>query len=213
MVKLKSAYTQEHIDRALAISVYERSITNIIKGFEIPAALPWYLVDEVLAVVELKNRVIRVYDSSIGSRKNAIPHEIKMLSKMLPSYLMNSEFFEETDNWNECVGQIVETVVLNPPFGTRRKGVDMDFPSSAMKVASQAVYSLHKTTTRESGWGREEGTLLSELDWASWGIAWLHHGCHPPILHQSICANVIFLAEDVDPNTKHGTSTMAIKLV
>ncbi|KAG5569948.1 hypothetical protein H5410_059714 [Solanum commersonii] len=46
-------------------------------------------------------------------------------------------------------GQIVETVVMNPPFGTRRKGADMDFLSSAMKVASQAVYSLHKTTTRE----------------------------------------------------------------
>jgi len=33
-----------------------------------------------------------------------------------------------------CVGQIVETVVMNPPFGTRRKGADMDFLSSAMKV-------------------------------------------------------------------------------
>ncbi|PHT73222.1 Methyltransferase-like protein 5 [Capsicum annuum] len=49
-------------------------------------------------------------------------------------------------NWR---GQIVETVVMNPPFGTRRKGADMNFLSLAMKVASQAVYSLHKTTTRE----------------------------------------------------------------
>jgi len=105
--------TQEHIDRASAVSVYERSITNIIKGFEIPAALPWHLVDDVyisvncggqfhwvLAVVELKNRVIRVYDSSLGSRKKAIPHEIKMLSKMLPSYLMDSGFFEKTERTN-----------------------------------------------------------------------------------------------------------------
>ncbi|XP_009772268.1 uncharacterized protein LOC107775069 isoform X1 [Nicotiana tabacum] len=46
-------------------------------------------------------------------------------------------------------GQVVETVVMNPPFGTRRKGADMEFLSAAMKVASQAVYSLHKTTTRE----------------------------------------------------------------
>ncbi|XP_016476300.1 uncharacterized protein LOC107797895 isoform X2 [Nicotiana tabacum] len=45
--------------------------------------------------------------------------------------------------------QVVETVVMNPPFGTRRKGADMEFLSAAMKVASQAVYSLHKTTTRE----------------------------------------------------------------
>ncbi|KAK6944942.1 Methyltransferase small domain [Dillenia turbinata] len=46
-------------------------------------------------------------------------------------------------------GQIVDTVVMNPPFGTRRKGADMDFLFVALQVASQAVYSLHKTTTRE----------------------------------------------------------------
>ncbi|PSS15581.1 Methyltransferase-like protein [Actinidia chinensis var. chinensis] len=46
-------------------------------------------------------------------------------------------------------GSIVDTVVMNPPFGTRRKGADMDFLSVALKIASQAVYSLHKTTTRD----------------------------------------------------------------
>ena len=105
-----SLNTQEHVDRASIVSVYERSIINIIKDFEIPATLPWHLVDEVyipincdqefhwvLAVVELKNRVIRVFDSSICTRRKAIPHEIKMLSKMLPSYLLDSGFFEETE--------------------------------------------------------------------------------------------------------------------
>ncbi|CAN4082534.1 unnamed protein product [Withania somnifera] len=47
----------------------------------------------------------------------------------------------------------------------------------------------------------------SELDWptrfriglgAARGLAWLHHGFHPPILHQNICSNVIFLDEDFD---------------
>ncbi|XP_059294035.1 inactive LRR receptor-like serine/threonine-protein kinase BIR2 [Lycium ferocissimum] len=47
----------------------------------------------------------------------------------------------------------------------------------------------------------------SELDWptrfriglgAARGLAWLHHGCQPPILHQNICSNVIFLDEDFD---------------
>eukprot|EP00249_Psilotum_nudum_P007258 c20431_g2_i6 orf=138-758(+) len=46
-------------------------------------------------------------------------------------------------------GPIVDTVVMNPPFGTRRKGADMDFLSSALKIAETAVYSLHKTSTRE----------------------------------------------------------------
>lgn len=35
-----------------------------------------------------------------------------------------------------CIGKIVDTVVMNPPFGTRKKGVDMDFLSVALKVKS-----------------------------------------------------------------------------
>ncbi|XP_030472634.1 uncharacterized protein LOC115690436 [Syzygium oleosum] len=46
-------------------------------------------------------------------------------------------------------GHIVDTVVMNPPFGTRKKGADMEFLRVALAVASQAVYSLHKTSTRE----------------------------------------------------------------
>jgi len=47
----------------------------------------------------------------------------------------------------------------------------------------------------------------SELDWptrfrigfgAARGLAWLHHGCQPPILHQNISSNVILLDEDFD---------------
>ncbi|GKV06651.1 hypothetical protein SLEP1_g18518 [Rubroshorea leprosula] len=47
------------------------------------------------------------------------------------------------------LGRTVDTVVMNPPFGTRKKGADMDFLFVALNVASQAVYSLHKTSTRE----------------------------------------------------------------
>ncbi|XP_078444303.1 S-adenosyl-L-methionine-dependent methyltransferases superfamily protein isoform X2 [Wolffia australiana] len=43
----------------------------------------------------------------------------------------------------------IDTVVMNPPFGTKRKGIDMAFLSMALQVASRAVYSLHKTSTRE----------------------------------------------------------------
>ncbi|KAJ4708477.1 methyltransferase-like protein 5 [Melia azedarach] len=58
--------------------------------------------------------------------------------------------FVQSDIRNlEWRGQIVDTVVMNPPFGTRKKGADMDFLRVALKVASQAVYSLHKTSTRD----------------------------------------------------------------
>lgn len=43
----------------------------------------------------------------------------------------------------------VDTVVMNPPFGTRTKSADMAFLKAAYDLASGAVYSLHKTSTRE----------------------------------------------------------------
>ena len=97
--------TQEHLDRARVVLVHERSIINVMKGFSIPAGLPWHLVDDVyipinydgnfywvLAVVELNKRLIRVYDSSLGTRKLVYSEEIKKLSRMLPSYLIDSGF-------------------------------------------------------------------------------------------------------------------------
>ncbi|KAK9866625.1 hypothetical protein WJX84_002657 [Apatococcus fuscideae] len=41
-----------------------------------------------------------------------------------------------------------DTLVLNPPFGTRKKGADIEFLQTAIQMAQGAVYSLHKTTTR-----------------------------------------------------------------
>ena len=42
-----------------------------------------------------------------------------------------------------------DTVVMNPPFGTRRKGADIDFLRAAFKLSTHSVYSLHKSSTRE----------------------------------------------------------------
>ncbi|KAL6898099.1 hypothetical protein ACP4OV_006695 [Aristida adscensionis] len=53
------------------------------------------------------------------------------------------------ENADDLESLLVDTVVMNPPFGTRRKGADMEFLSMGLKVASRAVYSLHKTSTRE----------------------------------------------------------------
>ena len=41
-----------------------------------------------------------------------------------------------------------DVVIMNPPFGTRRKGADMDFLRAAFRLASESVYSLHKSSTR-----------------------------------------------------------------
>ena len=42
-----------------------------------------------------------------------------------------------------------DVVVMNPPFGTRRRGIDMAFLKCALGIARDAVYSLHKTSTRK----------------------------------------------------------------
>ena len=42
-----------------------------------------------------------------------------------------------------------DTVIMNPPFGTKHNaGTDVKFLEVATKLASKAVYSLHKTSTR-----------------------------------------------------------------
>ncbi|XP_020317075.1 rRNA N6-adenosine-methyltransferase METTL5 [Oncorhynchus nerka] len=53
-----------------------------------------------------------------------------------------------------------DTVIMNPPFGTKHnQGMDMQFLRTALTMATTAVYSLHKTSTRghiqkkASDWG------------------------------------------------------------
>lgn len=42
---------------------------------------------------------------------------------------------------------VFDTVLMNPPFGTRRRHLDVRFLSEALRLAG-AVYSLHKSGTR-----------------------------------------------------------------
>jgi hypothetical protein len=41
-----------------------------------------------------------------------------------------------------------DTILMNPPFGTRNTGIDSQFLIKAMSNA-KVVYSLHKTSTRD----------------------------------------------------------------
>ncbi|KAH0694054.1 hypothetical protein KY285_021151 [Solanum tuberosum] len=70
------------------------SLKDVINEFSVLAALPWHL-----------ERLIRVYDSSLGSRKKVQSDEIKQLSIILPNYLQDSRFFDKTD--------IIDWAVLN----------------------------------------------------------------------------------------------------
>jgi len=43
---------------------------------------------------------------------------------------------------------VFDTVVMNPPFGTRRRHADVEFLEEALRVA-EAVYTIHKSSTRD----------------------------------------------------------------
>lgn len=47
------------------------------------------------------------------------------------------------------VQQKFDTVILNPPFGTKNNaGMDMKFLQAAISMTNGTIYSLHKTSTR-----------------------------------------------------------------
>ncbi|PHT86343.1 hypothetical protein T459_08449 [Capsicum annuum] len=90
------------------VSRNEECLINIIKGLSIPAGLLCHLVNEVyipincgdeihwvLAVVILKERRIRVYDSMSRRRRFGPSSEIQKIAKILPTYLDRSGFLEQ----------------------------------------------------------------------------------------------------------------------
>lgn len=45
--------------------------------------------------------------------------------------------------------KICDVVIMNPPFGTKgNKGIDVAFLKAGMNLAREAIYSLHKSATR-----------------------------------------------------------------
>jgi len=58
--------------------------------------------------------------------------------------------------------KIVDTVITNPPFGTKNnEGIDVQFLKTAIRLAKRAVYSFHKTSTRP---------FLMKLLTEKWGL-------------------------------------------
>ncbi|XP_002125257.2 rRNA N(6)-adenosine-methyltransferase METTL5-like [Ciona intestinalis] len=50
---------------------------------------------------------------------------------------------------NMILSKRFDTVLMNPPFGTKsNKGIDMEFLRAASVLAEHSVYSLHKSSTR-----------------------------------------------------------------
>lgn len=61
-----------------------------------------------------------------------------------------------------------DVVVMNPPFGTRRRGADVRFLDAAAALPVRAIYSMHKRSTRDfiSRWARPR-ELRAEVSFLS----------------------------------------------
>lgn len=56
-----------------------------------------------------------------------------------------TDLSSESSKWRKKF----DTILMNPPFGTKHNaGMDIKFLLSAINLARNAVYSLHKTSTR-----------------------------------------------------------------
>lgn len=56
------------------------------------------------------------------------------------------DLLSEKSKWHRAF----DTVVMNPPFGTKRNaGMDMQFLMAGINLSRNVVYSLHKSSTRD----------------------------------------------------------------
>ena len=82
------------------------------------------------------------------------PDALETFQENLEGFEMNNIDLIMADVTNpdalESLHKKFDTVVMNPPFGTKHnKGIDMTFVKHGLQLARHAVYSLHKTSTRE----------------------------------------------------------------
>ncbi|PHU28961.1 hypothetical protein BC332_01054 [Capsicum chinense] len=109
------------------VSQNEECLINIIKGFSISTDLPWHLVNEVyipincgdefhwvLAVVVLKERRIRVYDSMSRRRHFGPSSEIQKLAKILPTYLDMRGFLDQKVRTDWSTIEAYRDKIANP---------------------------------------------------------------------------------------------------
>ncbi|PHU00373.1 hypothetical protein BC332_30160 [Capsicum chinense] len=109
------------------VSQNEEYLINIIKGFSIPTGLPWYLIDEVfipincgdefnwmMAIVILKGRRIRIYDSMSRRRRFGPSSEIQKMTKILPTYLDMSGFLDQKVRTDWSTIKAYQDKIANP---------------------------------------------------------------------------------------------------
>ncbi|KAF3628490.1 hypothetical protein FXO38_11549 [Capsicum annuum] len=120
-------HTGKYCQQQPEVSRNEECLINIIKGFSISTDLAWHLVNEVyipincgdefhwvLAVVVLKERRIRVYDSMSRRRHSGPSSEIQKLAKILPTYLDMRGFLDQKVRTDWSTIEAYRDKIANP---------------------------------------------------------------------------------------------------
>ncbi len=92
-----------------------------------------------LPIVKFFSKRVLGVDSDVFSTKQMFKAMKKV--KLRADILISSVEFIETNNWRK----LFLTTVMNPPFGTKRRGIDQVFLKKAL-LFSDTVISIHKSS-------------------------------------------------------------------
>ncbi|PHT47619.1 hypothetical protein CQW23_11827 [Capsicum baccatum] len=153
--------TQQDYVESVRVALIEKAITHIIKGYCMSSGLPWHQVDEV-------------------RRNTESITEIQKMAKMLPTYLSDNKFYDETSssNWPNLEtyrDKITQTTqILNEhPFDVENCGVFVagyaKYLSEEMNVSSdgfEAEYHRmrYATLLRKYGIQKAKKDYVSKND-------------------------------------------------
>ena len=84
----------------------------------------------LLIFLQLDIEYIQGNIKNLGWRGNRTP------SRQKNSFTWNLLLRFSSSSLDPFSAEVVDTVVMNPPFGTRQKGADMNFLSVALKVSA-----------------------------------------------------------------------------
>eukprot|EP00842_Homolaphlyctis_polyrhiza_P002308 jgi/Hompol1/3078/HPOL_001553-RA len=99
--------------------------------------------------------------------------DVDLVNADIPEWILGSSDIDAIQDQSQSLPSRcrlkADTVLMNPPFGTKNnKGIDMQFLRAAAAVAENAIYSLHKSSTRDfilkkaESWGLK-GEVVAEM--------------------------------------------------
>ena len=122
-----------------------------IEDFEVDVELVQANVSDIFAARGSEKGLLRaLFHQPVTSQEDKTTNELKNQSTKDHNQTLWSE---HANNNVASHGEFFDTVLMNPPFGTKpgNKGIDMVFLETGLKLVKVggAVYSMHKSSTRE----------------------------------------------------------------